>query len=153
MADLAPILMLPPPTPRLPAREAGELAISPDAQRGDGSGDGARARRFRFRVYDGAESTGANTDLAARGTAGRGTITDRRASTAGNASTQSSRQDIRYPKAETGSSSNFLAQAFAQEQLSAGLHNPPYAAASAAYNRAGAAVYAQAAGTALDIRA
>jgi hypothetical protein len=37
-------------------------------------------------------------------------------------------------------STAFLAQSIAQEQLGQGLHNPPHAAASAAYTRTGNAV-------------
>ncbi len=38
----------------------------------------------------------------------------------------------------------FRPQSFAQEQLGEGLHNPPFAAASAAYTRTGAALNARA---------
>jgi hypothetical protein len=138
MSDLAQILLLPPPTPplqRQPAREQ-ELAVNPDLQQQ--GGDAARGRRFRFRVYEGAES---GTDIATRRTDSGVALTGK-ASTE-DATSQPSAGRIRYASAESrpGSSSAFLAQAFAQEQLGTGLHNPPYAAASAAYTRTGASAY------------
>ena len=134
MADLAQILLLPPPTPplqRLPAREQ-DLAVNADAQ----GSDNARTRRFRFRVVEGEETT---TDIATRRTsnATRGSTGSTENATADSASPR-----IRYASSDSrqGSSSAFLAQTFAQEQLGEGLYNPPYAAASAAYSRTGAAL-------------
>ncbi|GAB2177820.1 hypothetical protein [Dongia sp. agr-C8] len=148
MSDLAQILLLPPPTPpiqRLPAREQ-ELAVNAEQQQG---GDAARGKRFRFRVYEGGE---ANTDIATR-------RTDPRTSLNGDGSTEdatarSSSGRIRYATAgnsASGSSSAFLAQAFAQEQLGQGLHNPPFAAASAAYTRTGAATFASRSGSSVNL--
>ena len=139
MSDLAQVLLLPPPTPPqrfttgLPVREGNELAVNTDAQ---GGGDSARARRFRFRVYEGSESSETSTDVA-RGTGARNS-----SGTASSATTDRSQQAIRYASSDSGkgSSSAFLAQAFAQEELGEGLHNPPFAAASAAYGRAGNAL-------------
>jgi hypothetical protein len=137
MSDLA-ILLLPPPTPplqRLPAREQ-ELAVNAEVQQG--GGDAARAKRFRFRVYEGDESSRTNTDLATRPTnaraSGNGAAED--------ATARASSPRLRYATSESrqGNSSTFLAQSFAQEQLGEGLHNPPYAAATAAYSRTGAAL-------------
>jgi hypothetical protein len=140
LSDLAQILLLPPPTPplqRQPAREQ-ELAVNPELQQqGDAA---ARGRRFRFRVLEGEE---AGTDIATRRTDPRGTTLTGNGA-AGDATSQPSSGRIRYATADSrsGSSSAFLAQSFAQEQLGEGLHNPPYAAASAAYTRTGAAAYA-----------
>ncbi len=137
MADLAQIFLLPPPSPplqRLQVREQ-ELAVNPEAQQ---AGEQAsRGKRFRFRVYDGGES---NTDIATRRTDPRGTLTGN--GSAEDATSRASSGRIRYATADSrsGSSSAFLAQAFAQEQLGEGLHNPPFAAATSAYSRTGAAV-------------
>jgi hypothetical protein len=152
MADLAQILLLPPPTPpiqRLPAREQ-DLAVNAEAQ-GAQSADNARARRFRFRVVEGDE---AGIDVATRRTTdtslnGKGAAEDATAD-----SSRSSPRRIRYANSDShrGNSSAFLAQSFAQEQLGEGLHNPPFAAASAAYTRTGAALNPRLS-AGLDIRA
>jgi len=147
MADLAQILLLPPPTPplqRLPAREQ-ELAVNAEPQ----NGDAARGRRFRFRVYEGGETS---TDIATRRT-GNATL-DNNGSAENATADSSSSQRIRYASSDSrqGNSSAFLAQTFAQEQLGEGLHNPPFAAASAAYSRTGAALNPRAS-AGLDIRA
>jgi hypothetical protein len=137
MSDLA-ILLLPPPTPpiqRLPARES-ELAVHAEPQQG--GGDAARAKRFRFRVHEGGE---AGTDIATRRTDSRAALNNE--GSAEDATARSSSGRIRYAStgdSRSGSSSAFLAQAFAQEQLGEGLHNPPFATASAAYSRTGAAL-------------
>jgi hypothetical protein len=138
LSDLAQILLLPPPTPpvqRPPAREQ-ELAVNPELQQQ--GGDAARGRRFRFRVHEGGES---GTDIATRRTDSGVTLNGKGASE--DATGQPSAGRIRYATADSrnGSSRAFLAQAFAQEQLGEGLHNPPYAAASAAYTRTGSAAY------------
>jgi hypothetical protein len=140
MADIAQILLLPPPTPplqRLPAREQ-DLAVNGEVQQQ--GGDAARGRRFRFRIQ---EDGAANTDLATRRTDPRTALTGNDA--ADDATSRASSGRIRYATgadSRTGNSSAFLAQAFAQEQLGEGLHNPPYAAASAAYTRTGSATFA-----------
>ena len=155
MADFAQILLLPPPTPypqRLPAREQ-DLAVNAEVQ----GTDAARAKRFRFRIYEGGESSETNTDLATRPDLATrkagGTALNNDGSTE-NATGQSSSRSIRYSRSDTGSGSSrtFLAQSFAQEQLGAGLHNPPFAAATAAYSRTGAALDTRAS-AGLDIRA
>jgi hypothetical protein len=134
MADFAQILLLPPPTPypqRLPARES-DLAINAEVQ-----GEGARAKRFRFRVQDGESET--NLVTATRRSGTRGAPTGN--TSAEDATAQASSGRIRYANSDSRSgSSAFLAQAFAQEQLGEGLHNPPFAAATAAYGRTGAAL-------------
>ena len=144
MSDLAQILLLPPPIPplqRQPAREQ-ELAANPELQQQ--GGDAARGRRFRFRIHEGGES---NTDIATRRTDPRTTLTSN--ASVEDATSQPSSGRIRTATGDSrnGSSSAFLAQAFAQEQLGEGLHNPPYAAASAAYTRTGAAAYGASIGT------
>jgi len=140
MSDLAQVLLLPPPTPpqRLPVREGNELAVNADAQ---GGGDSARARRFRFRVYEGSESGETSVDQA-RGSKVRGALNGGGSTNSTTTQTQTQQQAIRYSTGDSGrgSSSAFLAQAFAQEELGEGLHNPPFAAASAAYGRAGNAL-------------
>jgi hypothetical protein len=139
MSDYAQIMLLPPPTPplqRLPAREQ-DLAVNGEQQSG---GDAARGKRFRFRVYEGGE---ANTEIATRRTDPRTVINNDGAIE--DATARASAGRIRYAsgsEARSGSSSAFLAQSFAQEQLGQGLHNPPYAAASEAYTRTGAAAFA-----------
>jgi hypothetical protein len=146
MADLAQVLLLPAPTlPQrfaagLPAREGSELAVNADPQ----GGDTARAKRFRFRVYDGSESGAANNDAARRAGA-QAALAGRAGATAsdGAESATGSRTGTRYAynrNSGSGASSAFLAQSIAQEQLGEGLHNPPNAAASAAYSRTGAAL-------------
>jgi hypothetical protein len=143
MSDLAQILLLPPPTPpvqRLPAREQ-ELAVNGEPQQP--GGDAARGRRFRFRVLEGGE---ASTDVATRRTDPRVALDSHDGATE-DATARSSAGRIRYASgadSRLGHSSAFLAQAFAQEQLGQGLHNPPFAAASAAYSRTGAALNAPA---------
>jgi hypothetical protein len=151
MSDLS-ILLLPPPTPplqRLPAREQ-ELTVNADVQQG--GGDAARARRFRFRVYDGGESSETGTDLTARRTGGRAARTD--SNSTEDATARASAGRIRYATEDSrsGASSTFLAQSFAQEELGEGLHNPPFAAATAAYSRTGAALNPRAS-AGVDIRA
>jgi hypothetical protein len=155
MADLAQILLLPPPAPfpqRLPLSSTGrdqELAVNTETQ---GGGDTARGKRFRFRVYEGSESSQTTTDLATRRTDTRAGLINN--GSVENATAESSSRRGRYASAgsHAASSSAFLAQSFAQEQLGEGLHNPPYAAATAAYGRTGAAVNPRAS-AGLDIRA
>jgi hypothetical protein len=148
LSDLAQILLLPPPSPplqRLPAREQ-ELAVNPELQQ---QGDAAtRGRRFRFRVHEGDET---GTDIATRRSDSNVTLSGKGA--AEDATSQPSAGRIRYATADSrnGASSAFLAQAFAQEQLGEGLHNPPYAAASAAYTRTGSTNYAASTGTTVSL--
>jgi hypothetical protein len=153
MSDIAQVLLLPPPTPpiqRQSARER-ELAVNVDTQ---GGNDAARAKRFRFRVYEGGESNAANNDVATRRTdpqrglvGGHGSAAD----ATGQASSGRTRTSF-AGDSRSGNSSTFLAQAFAQEQLGEGLHNPPFAAATAAYSRTGAALNSRAS-AGVDIRA
>jgi hypothetical protein len=154
MADYAQILLLPPPQPpqqRLPARES-DLAVNADAQQG---GDSARARRFRFRVYEGNDSSETSTDVARRAGA-RGALPGAESAAADSAETSTgSSAGFRYSynrNSGYAASSAFVAQSIAQEHLSDGLHNPPNAAAAFAYNRAGAALNTRAS-AGLDITA
>jgi hypothetical protein len=137
MADLAQILLLPPPTPplqRLPAREQ-ERAVDPEVQQQ--GGDAARGKRFRFRVYEGGE---ASPDVATRRTDSRAALNHD--GSAGDTTGRPSSGRIRSATGDSrsGASAAFLAQAFAQEQLGEGLHKPPFAAATAAYTRTAAAL-------------
>ena len=143
MADLAQVLLLPPPVPppqRLPARERQDLAINADAQQGH---DSARARRFRFRVYEGGDSSEAATDNTARRTGAQAALgADSTATDTAESSTDSGTGTRYTYNRQFGyaASSAFVAQSIAQEHLSDGLHNPPTAAAAAAYNSTGAAL-------------
>src|SRR4051812_24390572 len=148
MPDFAQILLLPPPTPslqRLPAREH-DLSVNPEAQ------GAAQAKRFRFRVYEGGESSQADTDLATRQSRERASLAND--GTTEDASGRSTQGRIRYANGDSrsGNSNAYLAQAFAQEQLGEGLYNPPFAAATAAYSRTGRALNERAS-AGLDIRA
>ena len=149
MPDLGQILLLPPPQPlisRLPAREQ-DLAVNPDPQ----TADIARAKRFRFRIHEGGDSAQTNTDLATRQTGSRVARNNERSTE--DASGQPSQGRIRYATGDSrsGNSSAFLAQAFAQEQLGEGLHNPPFAAAAQAYGRTGAPTYAAQTGSSVNL--
>lgn len=160
MTDLAQILLLPPPTPpqRLPVRESSELAVNADAQ----GGEGARGRRFRFRVYEGRDGAETGTDYQAQRTGARAALagaanatSDAAGSSADSGSAGSRGAGTRYAynrNSGYAASSAFVAQSIAQEHLSEGLHNPPNAAAAAAYNRSGAALNPRAS-AGLDIRA
>ena len=143
MADLAQVLLLPPPVPppqRLPARERQDLAINADPQQGN---DSARARRFRFRVYEGGDGSEVATDNAARRAGAQAALgTDSNATNTAESSTDSG-TGTRYTYNQQfgyAASSAFVAQSIAQEHLSEGLHNPPTVAAAAAYSSTGAAL-------------
>jgi len=152
MSDLAQIFLLPPPTPplqRLPLSSTGresELAVNAEQQSG---GDQARARRFRFRVHEGGE---ASTDIATRRTDSRAALNNEGSTEDATARSSAGRIRTATADSRSGSSSAFLAQAFAQEQLGEGLHNPPFATATAAYSRTGTALNPRAS-AGLDIRA
>jgi hypothetical protein len=143
MADLAQVLLLPPPAPppqRLPARDQQELAINADPQQG---GDSARARRFRFRVYEGGNSGETGTDYATRGTGAQAALAGGNGETGAADAGTDSGAGTRYAYNRQfgyAASSPFIAQSIAQEHLSDGLHNPPTAAGTAAYGRTGAAL-------------
>jgi len=154
MAELAQVLMLPPPTPpqrsALPVRDATDLAVNADASTGS---DNARARRFRFRVYEGGDA--GETDNTRTGTA-RGELGRAETGRAGSGrltlvsdSNTSTRAQTDRSRSQSGSgadafssnpSSTFLAQSIAQEQLGDGLYNPPNQQAAIAYTRAATAL-------------
>ena len=151
MAEIAQVLMLPPPV-RNPATERalasqGQAPAPEDGSAQAGSADPGRARRFRFRVYEGGEASQTGTELDTRRTGGKAAFTasqidlghsDSLESRSGQ-SGRSTAQNGTY-RPSTGASSAFLAQSIAQEQLGEGLHNPPFAAATTAYTRTGAAL-------------
>ncbi|HVO04708.1 MAG TPA: hypothetical protein VMT54_21100 [Candidatus Cybelea sp.] len=138
MADLAQIL-LPPPPQHLPVRRGYELALGADPA----TADDGRARRFRFRVYQGGESGNTNTNYDARragtaqGATGNDAVTQSGSAASSNAA---NRLTAGITSFGNGASSAFLAQSIAQEQLGQGLHNPPNAAANTAYRTAAAAL-------------
>jgi len=153
MADIAQIYLLPPPTVRPPATDR---ALSPQNQVGpaeDGSAQAGaaeqiRARRFRFRVHEGGETSNTGTDLDTRRAGSNPALTssqidlgnsDQLESQSGRNGRSAGRESGLY-NSNPGASSAFLAQSIAQEQLGEGLHNPPFAAATTAYSRTGAAL-------------
>lgn len=169
MADIAQIYLLPPPV-RLPGTDR---ALTPQQSQGasapaDGSSqagaaasDQGRARRFRFRVYEGGEASNTGTELQTRRTGTNPTTPGASGIDLGNSdslesqggrSGRSAAQDGAY-RPNTGASSAFLAQSIAQEQLGEGLHNPPFAAATTAYTRTGAATLTQRSSAGVDISA
>lgn len=152
MADIGQILYLPPPVAN------GRAAAIPTDERlrrpvpaidSDTAGSQARAKQFRFRVYDGGRRDEAQPHEAMAGDNG---LPTRRA---GNARSDEARPDAAQSGAaqkdrsrhETGgqrgqaflatASAPFLAQLIAQEQMQAGLHDPPLRAADRAYRQAG----------------
>ena len=131
-------------------------------QAGASVNDQARARRFRFRVYEGGETSDTATQLETRH-AGNNALTSKIDSNIdlGNsdsldgqsrAGSRSGGRDAGLSNPGGGASSAFLAQSIAQEQLGDGLYNPPYAAAAAAYTRTGASVVSRS-GAGIDISA
>jgi hypothetical protein len=148
MADIAQIYLLPPPV-RSPATDRAlaprNTAPEDGSQRAGASvNEQISARRFRFRVYEGGETSDTGTDLDTRraGTApglsasdinlGNSDSLDARPGLGGHGTT--------FSNSRGGASSAFLAQSIAQQQLGEGLHNPPYATATSAYSRTGAAL-------------
>jgi hypothetical protein len=171
MADIAQILLLPPPTVRTSATDRAlapqgqaQVAAPEDGSSQTGSADQARARRFRFRVYEGGETAQPGTDLDTRRTGSKpGPATSQ--IDLGSSDTLESRngqggrsagRGAGFSPSNSGSNSRgstaFLAQSIAQEQLGDGLHNPQYGAAAAAYTRTGEALTQRASGG-LDISA
>ena len=152
MAEIAQIYLLPPPvrqpaTDRALARQAGHAHAPEDGSIQAGS-EQARARRFRFRVHEGGETSDTGTELETRHTGSNAALTasaidlrnsDSLESQSGR-SGRSSGRDATFYKPTAGVSSAFLAQSIAQEQLGEGLHNPPHAEAATAYSRTGAAL-------------
>ena len=165
MAEIAQIYLLPPPV-RPPATEralatqsqAGSAAPQ-DGSNQAGSSDQLRARRFRFRVNEGGETSQTGTELDAR-RAGSNAATSSAIDLGDSESLQSqsgrggrsSGRDGTFHTANPRTSSAFLAQSIAQEQLGEGLHNPPFAQATTAYSRTGAALI-QRPSAGVDVRA
>jgi hypothetical protein len=156
MADIAQILLLPPPPVRTAATgralapqgsSGGASRVPEDGSNQDGLSvnDQTRARRFRFRVYEGGEASQTGTQIDARRAGGQPAVTassidlgnsDQLDSQAG----RSGGGNASRFNSNTGASSAFLAQSIAQEQLGNGLHNPPHATAAAAYTSTGASL-------------
>jgi hypothetical protein len=162
MADLARILALPPPRSYGAAAHAAGRQLRPvEAARGDGASTGlpvrqadgiedpadlqsdGQAKRFRFRVYDGAGRDTQSTDLRP---SQNGAANGRRGAASGPAAEASATQPpAGRPQNDPNASgrsepkalATFLAQLIAQEQLGQGLHAPPVKAADIAYRRAG----------------
>ena len=163
MADIAQIYLLPPPV-RLPATDR---ALAPQNQHAEdggaqaGAAEQIKARRFRFRVYEGGETSDTGTELDTRRTGNQAALTasginlgnsDSLESQSGRSGRSSAGGNATFTRTSTGASSAFLAQSIAQEQLGEGLHNPPFAAAATASSRTGAAL-AQRPTAGLDITA
>ncbi|TDQ82088.1 hypothetical protein A8950_1908 [Dongia mobilis] len=158
MAEIGRLLFLPPPA--VPGR-AGTIQpggsqpaqISPNrypanqspAAGGIGAAEGAadrqenaRAKAFRFRVYDGGrpdESLSGNAGVPARDAAANraaGAEARRESAAAGE-----SRRVPADAVTASGFSAPFLAQLIAQEQLRPGLYDPPLQQADRAYRQAG----------------
>ena len=144
MSEIAQILLLPPPpranTRALAPQTQDDTAVQPAAA------DQARARRFRFRVHEGGETAepGAELDTRRAGRpaalAPRNATLDRSSLLNADGQGRDRRPALFGADPGRGASSAFLAQSIAQEQLGEGLHNPPYATASAAYTRTGASL-------------
>lgn len=154
MAEIAQIYLLPPPvrppaTDRALATQQQSAAVPEDGSVQAGSSDQLRAKRFRFRVYEGGETAETGTELDTRRTGSNAAAnsaidlgnSDSLESPSGRSGRSSARDGTFYKgNAGSGASSAFLAQSIAQEQLGEGLHNPPFAAATTAYTRTGAAL-------------
>jgi hypothetical protein len=147
MPDITQILAL--PVPLRPAPHD-PLALSRGKVAGaaySNAQEGVQGRRFRFRVYEDGNAGGTENNTRRASGSARGQVApfNGRDSRAANDSTarSSGNRNSAYQYLNTrttGSSSAFLAQSIAQEQLGQGLYNPQYAAASAAYTRTGNAV-------------
>ncbi|HVZ02834.1 MAG TPA: hypothetical protein VHA35_25215 [Dongiaceae bacterium] len=158
MAEIAQIYLLPPPVRPSTADRA---LAAPSQGPEDGSVQAAaseqgRARRFRFRVYEGGEASATGTELDTRRTGGKAAVTASGIDLGNPDSLESRRGQsgggATFYQPNAGASSAFLAQSIAQEQLGEGLHNPPYAAAATAYTRTGAAL-TQRASAGVDVTA
>jgi hypothetical protein len=147
MAELARILALPPPRsfiqkpggnqlrPIDGLRAGGSAANSLTAGPADASGEAtAQAKRFRFRVQDGAARNTQSSDLQ-RDQTHAATNQQQIASEAER--TRSTPNGADAAASESKGIATFLAQLISQEQLGQGLHAPPLQAADVAYRRAG----------------
>lgn len=144
MADIGRILYLPPTvvTGRatgIPGEDRGQQpvpAVETDAANAEAGQ--ARAKQFRFRIYD-----GGRPDQALAGDNGLPTrrADNLRPDDADNPRRQSADSEAARRQNSAGAfataSAPFLAQLIAQEQLQPGLHDPPLRAADRAYRQAG----------------
>lgn len=152
MADIGRLLLLPPPngTGRAVAARSGdgrESAAASDDRRiaarveeAADSTSGGRAKQFRFRVVDGgrSDSLAGNAEVPARFDPNAETIGEQEAAarkSAGNAAGANRSAGGGIPLGTP--LATFLAQLIAQEQLPAGLYDPPVKAADRAYRQAG----------------
>jgi hypothetical protein len=169
MADIAQMLMLPAPTHSyaLTQRYRDGVSDQPDSATDRNTRqNGQAAHRFRFRVYENGNAEAPATESDAPGVArqNRLRLVDGAFANATNTRDNARADKIARADARTGGdnrtvnhafaavSSAFLTQAIAQEQLREGLHNPPVAAANAAYARANATLAASTS-SGLDISA
>ena len=147
MAELARILALPAPRSFTPkptgnqlrpietARAGGSTANTLTATQTDASDEaGAQAKRFKFRVHDGAARNTQSSDLQ-RDQTQAAANRQRIAAEANRAQTTAEGSDA--AASEPKGIATFLAQLISQEQLGQGLHAPPLQAADIAYRRAG----------------
>lgn len=141
MAEIGPLLLPPPAaisgrsvTPAR-SRQSGEdsaYLANVDAA-ADATSGGAKAKQFRFRVVDGGRSdTLGNAELPATTRQANPTEDSGQAALARDSKTGSAKQ---IPLGTF--SAPFMAQLIAQEQLQAGLHDPPVKQADRAYRQAG----------------
>lgn len=150
MVDIGRILSLPPPVvsgraEAIPsdstenkARATNSRDLVAAVERDSDDANAARAKAFRFRVYDGGRA-----DAALAGD--NGVPSKRTAPTQSDeAETDRARIGNEAPRAAATAGANlatpstpFLAQLIAQEQLRAGLYDPPLRAADRAYRQAG----------------
>lgn len=144
MADIGRILYLPPAV--VTGRAAGipgedrarqaVPAVETDAANADANQ--ARAKQFRFRVYDGGrpdQTLAGDNGLPTRRT-GNARADEAERGSQGNADANTGRTQ-NFASGFTTASAPFLAQLIAQEQLQAGLHDPPLRQADRAYRQAG----------------
>jgi hypothetical protein len=94
----------------------------------------AQAKRFRFRVYDGASRDAQAGELQRD----QASVAGNRPKVAAVARDQVNAGSAEADPAEPKAIATFLAQLIAQQQLGQGLHAPPVKAADLAYRRAGA---------------
>lgn len=147
MAELARILALPPPRSFIPkpggnqlrpietVRAGASASNTLTAGRADASDEAsAQAKRFKFRVHDGASRNAQSSDLQRDQTQA---ATNRQRIAAESARVQTPDDGTDAAASEPKGIATFLAQLISQEQLGQGLHAPPLQAADIAYRRAG----------------
>lgn len=143
MADIGRILSLPPPVvsgragaspfdiTENKARPTDSRDLVAAVERESDDANAARAKAFRFRVYDGGRA-----DAALAGDNG---VPSQRTGTtqSDEGETDRARSGNDAPPSLATPSAPFLAQLIAQEQLRPGLYDPPLRAADRAYRQAG----------------